>query len=338
MRNARRGAEVPVGIALALVGFTASLGCGTGDEPARVDPAPSAAGGTPGAEAGATAANRPPVIQRVRLSPSVPRPGEPLVAIVSVMDPDDDPIEIGYRWRLDGQGAGTGGKTLRVPDTAKGALIDLEVVVSDGRSQVRTANLSARIGNRPPEVTSVLIEPAEGITATDDIAASPRASDLDGDPLEFEYTWLVNGNVVAETGPVLSHSRFRRGDKIELEVVASDGTDESEPLRTPPLEVVNTPPRITSVPEGLDEAGVFHYAVAVEDPDGDRKRFKLLKGPAGMSIGFLNGELSWDPDETQAGKHEVEIEVDDLAGGKTTQAFHLEVEFEAPSPPAAPAS
>ena len=338
MRNARRCAAIPVGIALAVLGFTALLGCGSSDQPSPMDPAPSAAGSTADAEARATAGNRPPVIRRLRLDPSVPRPGEPLVATVSVSDPDEDPIKIGYRWRLDGQWTGTGGKTLHVPDTAKGALIDLEVVVSDGRSQALTAKLSARVTNRPPEMTSVLVEPAEGITATDDITASPRGSDLDGDRLEFEYTWRVNGNVVAEDGPVLSHARFRRGDTIELEVVASDGADESDPLRTPPLEIVNTPPRITSAPEGIDETGAFQYAVQVEDPDGDRKRFKLLKAPTGMSIDFLNGKLSWDPQEKQSGKHAVEIEVDDLAGGKTTQAFDLEVEFEAPTPPAAPAS
>ena len=335
MRSPQQRAAIPLGIALiALLATAASVGCGSDPPPAAVEPSPDAAA----AAAGATTANRSPVIERVRLNPSLPRPGEPLLAIVSVTDPDGDPVEIGYRWRLDGQWTGTAGDTLGVPDSAKGALIDLEVVVSDGKSQARTAKVSARVGNRPPTVTAVLMEPAKEITATDDIATSPLGSDLDGDPLEFQYTWRVNGNVVAESGSVLSHSRFRRGDTIELELVASDGTDESEPLRTPPMEIVNTPPRITSAPQGLDAAGAFRYAVEVEDPDGDRKRFKLLKGPGGMVMDFLSGELSWDPAEKQAGKHAVEIEVDDLAGGKTTQAFDLEVEFVSPSPPAAPAS
>ena len=134
----------------------------------------------------------------------------------------------------------------------------------------------------------------------------------------------------------LSRRHFRRGDRIQLEALASDGDDESEPLRGPEIQVVNSPPRIVSTPEKIDEDGTFRYAVAVEDADDDRRlRYRLLEGPTGMTLNWLSGKLSWAPSEDQEGTHPVEIEVDDLAGGKDTQRFEIEVGLEEPAPPPA---
>ena len=131
----------------------------------------------------------------------------------------------------------------------------------------------------------------------------------------------------------LGRRHFRRGDRIQVEALASDGDDESEPLRSPEIQVVNSPPTIVSTPEKIDEDGTFRYAVAVEDPDDDRRlRYRLLQGPTGMTLDWLSGKLAWTPSDSQEGTHAVEIEVDDLAGGKTTQTFEIEVGFEKPAP------
>ena len=78
--------------------------------------------------------------------------------------------------------------------------------------------------------------------------------------------------------------------------------------------------------------------MAVEDADDDRRlRYRLLEGPTGMKLDWLSGKLTWAPSDAQAGTHAVEIEVDDLAGGKATQTFEIRVGFEEPAPtPAAP--
>jgi hypothetical protein len=46
--------------------------------------------------------------------------------------------------------------------------------------------------------------------------------------------------------------------------------------------------------------------------------------------------MVWTPRESQAGTHAVQLEVDDRHGGKTTQAFKLELSFEETAVPAAP--
>ena len=56
-----------------------------------------------------------------------------------------------------------------------------------------------------------------------------------------------------------------------------------------------------------------------------------------MKLDWLSGKLSWTPSNDQEGTHAVEIEVDDLAGGKVSQTFEIQVGFEKPEPaPAAP--
>lgn len=185
-----------------------------------------------------------------------------------------------------------------------------------------------QIENRPPVIDSLILDPAREITVQDTLSASARASDPDGDEVELRYTWLVNGTPVAERGSSLTAPHFARGDQIRLEVVASDGEDETDPVLSPEIAVLNSPPRIVSDPMGFDAAGAFRYAVQVEDADHDRRlRFRLVEGPSGMRIDWLKGTVLWEPEENQEGSHRVVIEVDDLAGGTTTQTFELEVVF-----------
>jgi hypothetical protein len=114
-------------------------------------------------------------------------------------------------------------------------------------------------------------------------------------------------------GATLPAGNFERGDVVVLEVVASDGSDATEPLASEPIKVENAPPRITSQSGKVEADGVYRYAVQAEDPDGDRAfRFRLLNGPPGMAIGFDDGQLRWDPPADAAGSHAIEIEVQDL--------------------------
>jgi hypothetical protein len=184
----------------------------------------------------------------------------------------------------------------------------------------------------------VVIEPFGEVHANHDISAKPRAEDPDGDPLEFRFRWSVNGESVAGNSAVLPASEYGRGDQIRLRVEAWDGEDSSEALRSDPFGVVNSPPRITSIPGAFDPDGTFRYAILAEDPDGDRSfHYRLEKGPSGMAIDVVSGELSWTPIPEQAGSNPVTIEVSDRKGGVTSQSFDVGVVFEEEPVPAAPA-
>jgi len=287
----------------------------------------------------ALASNQAPVIDSVHLEPTNPRPGERITALVAATDPDGDPLEIEYRWRVDGKAVENAGRSLHVEHTSKGAVIELTVVVSDRIDQSQPERLTTRVGNLAPRVLQVIIEPLGEVTAGRDIAARPRATDPDGDAITFRYRWTVNGNLVGGEHAALSSEHYKRGDKIELEVVATDGIDESEPLRSAEIPVVNSAPRIVSEPGQLSDSGVFSYQLQVEDADRDITfRYRLLNGPEGMDVDVVDGQVSWTPRPDQSGSHKVELEVEDMRGGRATQSFDVTISFEALEEEEAPAA
>jgi hypothetical protein len=324
--------EARIIAAMAAAGW---LACG-GEE---VRPAAAPMTAAEQSAAAANVLNQRPVVQRIRLEPDRPRPGERVAASVDASDPDGDPIQLSYQWRIGETPVDGGASSLHVGDADRGTRIEVVVIASDGTAESEAERAATVVGNLPPVLQDVILEPLGEVRDGHDVVASPRAIDPDDDPIEFEYAWRVNGESVGVGGPVLSADHFQRDDRIELTVVASDGEDESEPLRSDGISVVNSEPRVTSIPGTIDPDGVFRYPVAAEDPDGDRRFvYRLKQAPKGMTIDLADGRVEWVPDPEQEGTHPVLVEVDDRNGGIGVQRFHVEVGFEdVPETPAAPA-
>ncbi len=84
----------------------------------------------------------------------------------------------------------------------------------------------------------------------------------------------------------------------------------------------NQPPVITSTPVTQATVGVsYTYDVQASDADGDTLSYSLLTHPVAMSINGSTGLISWIPDTTDAGDHNVEVKVTDNHGGEDTQSF-----------------
>ena len=314
------------------LGVVAALACG-GEEP----PPESAAAPGPARTSAAGSGNGAPVIERIALAPERPRPGDQVVARVSARDPDGDDVELEYRWSVAGENIGESTSFLDLGDVARGSVVEVTVTASDGAQKSPPSRATARVGNQPPQVTGVAIEPMSPVTTGRDLVATPGGEDPDGDRIRYRYRWLVDGEPLPDEAPTLRGDRFARGDSIVLEVVASDGTDDSETFRSDPIEVANAPPRITSTPGAIGADGVFRYDVVTEDPDGDTAfRYRLVTAPAGMTIGFDDGRLSWRPGDESEGSHAVEVEVSDLFGGRSTQPFEIRLSYASPedAPPA----
>lgn len=289
-------------------------------------------------ESAAAAPNQPPVIRRIDLQPTHPTPGTTISASVDAIDPEGDEIALSYAWSIDGSRTGGNEATLLLGSVAKGSAIQLTVIARDPGAKSPAQSITTRVGNRPPTMLGVVIEPLGEVRGYHDISANPRAEDPDGDPLDFRFRWSVNGESVAGDGAVLPASHYGRGDQIQLSVEAWDGEAASDPLRSDPFGVVNAPPRITSTPGAFDPDGSFRYAILAEDPDGDRSfQYRLEKGPSGMAIDVVSGELTWTPTPEQAGSNPVTIEVSDRRGGVANQSFDVRVVFEEETVPAAPA-
>ncbi len=183
---------------------------------------------------------------------------------------------------------------------------------------------AAIVGNRAPRMNGVQIQPAGRITAGADVRVVADAIDPDGDPVTFEYTWWVNDEEQEVEGPVFETLGLKAGDTLRVQIIASDGREESSPQISPPLPIVNGAPRITSTPSWATDTGKLTYQVVAEDPDGDTDlRFALGKAPAGMSITELGGLVEWLPEPDQMGVHPIEILVSDSAGAYGSQTFEL---------------
>jgi hypothetical protein len=324
MRNRDSGLRGGVR-ALALAAAVWAAGCGQAPEPPE---APAAAG---------SAENHPPVIHGLRIQPTDAVPGQLVRAVLDASDPDGDPLEIGWRWQLDGERYGLGEAELAIPESSVRAQVEVEAVVSDGRGGNVRERAALAMRNRAPALTRVALDPADEVRAGETVTAVPEGSDPDGDTVSFEHTWFVNREPVDEPSLELSDRHFERGDTIEIEVLAVDAEDESEAWRSPPIPVVNSPPVIVSSPSGLREDGTFRYRIEPSDPDGDRVfRYRLVQGPKGMHLDWLSGVVTWQPADDQAGTHAVELEADDQRGGVAAQAFEITVEIvpAAKTPPA----
>ena len=295
------------------------LACGSNETPK-----PS---GAPMAQAPPTRTeNRPPVVESVRLDPASPKPGQHVRAIAQGSDPDGDPVQFKYLWRIDGRSLSDTTSEVTIGQVAKGSRIEVTVVGTDGRSESQPVVAVATVGNQAPELVAVQLEPPGDINVGRPVVANPQATDADGDPISYHYSWWVNGHEAGGDEASLETSKLRRGDTVKVRVVATDGIDESNAIESPPIRVANAPPKITSTPGGLDHDGTFRYAIQAVDPDGDRTlRYRLIKGPEGMTVDSMTGLVQWKPGATQTGKQGVEVAVDDLQGGTTSQRFELTV-------------
>lgn len=313
----------------ALMATLVAAGCGQGGAPEATPPAPGAPGSSPTADqAGSPAGvgNRPPEIQGVQFEPSRPKAGDRVHAVVHASDPDGDAITLHYRWQVGARVVETLSPELPDRELQRGERATVVVTADDGRKRSAPVQASVAADNQPPILATLVFEPLGEITAGHDVVVRPEAMDPDGDPIEFRYTWKVNGSLLAVDGNTLPASRFGRDDTVSVRVVASDGVDESNVIQSPPIPVANAAPRIVSQPLGGLDGGEFRYAVQVEDPDGDiTLNFLLVEGPRGMSIDYLTGHVQWVPTAEQRGRFPVEIAVDDTRGGRTVQRFQVDV-------------
>ena len=285
------------------------------------------------------AANRPPSIVKIELVPEAPRPGDPIDASVDAEDPDGDGVRVTFEWLVNGRIVERERRPrLLTDELQKGDRVELRVVASDGLLESPMQSRTLRIGNQPPRLQGVSFSGSADIRSGDSVDASPLASDPDGDPLTFSYRWYVNGEPTEQDTNRFDTSGLKRDDRFYVEVVAKDGSEQTEPVQSAALRIGNTPPRILGVPPLENVEGEYQYAFRADDPDGDRGlRFRLAEAPRGMTIDPAKGTARWRPEATQAGSHPVEVVVEDTYGDSGALRFEVTVSVQQGSPPAAAA-
>jgi hypothetical protein len=278
-------------------------------------------------------ANRPPVVVEVQIEPRQPAVGDRLRATAVVRDAEGDPVELSYRWSVDGETMADSGAEFALDGVSKGANVEVRVSANDGFAESDPQTANVWVIDRAPVLEGIAIEPTKSVYPGDSVIVTPTASDPDGDFVDFEFEWFVNDQPADGRGRSFSSEGLSHGDRIRVRVVAVDGRNESRPLESQDVVVGSAHPEIVSNPPGMMEGGVFRYPVEARDPDGDRNlRYRLATRPEGMRIDGVLGVIEWRPREDQVGVHPVAVVVSDSTRLETTQRFEVTVG----SAPAAP--
>jgi hypothetical protein len=194
------------------------------------------------------------------------------------------------------------------------------VVVQRGNEK---GSATVVIGNALPKVTSISTVPAV-ICGGVDITATAVASDPDGDQVVFDYTWNVNGKDLPEKNPMLKGDMFKKGDRVSLVVVPSDGEGVG-PAYTRVMTVPDASPVFTSTPPTAFKGTIYTYHAVAVDPDGDSITYSLGSAPRGMTIDAKTGMITWQLKPEDIGTHMIEITAQDPDGAVTTQRYSLTI-------------
>ncbi|TQV87089.1 Ig-like domain-containing protein [Aliikangiella coralliicola] len=203
-------------------------------------------------------------------------------------------------------------------------------IVNDGAadSNIVTVNLLVGAVNDAPKITSFPIT-----VATQDFQYnySIVAYDTDGDPLTYQLIDGPSGMTISVVGGGVSWSPTADDigvHFVKLQVEDSLGASDiqeyvltvgQQPNRAP---VITSSPILTGV---VNEA--YTYTITANDLDNDSLIYRLIDGPAGMSVSAVSGLVYWVPSYTQTGSASVAVSVEDVRGAITQQSFSINVEL-----------
>lgn len=266
----------------------------------------------------------------------VPDPVTVTTQVVAVVDvPGVDPAECRLAWFRNGTSiAGAHSNALMPNGFRKGERLGVQVVLpaAAGR-ELRTLRAETKVVNTPPLVRAVqvLADPSRGGSIPE---ANVELWDADGDPTTCSYRWFRNGQRIDEaSSATLTAGTFGKDDRIEVEVVASDGEATSEPRRSAPFTFENRAPQFSAEPPSMSSDGkVLRVQVSASDPDGDALRFELAQAPAGATID-ATGAVAWPlpAHDARPGEIHVTVRVSDGKGGEATQEFTIQLGAAAPA-------
>jgi len=180
---------------------------------------------------------------------------------------------------------------------------------------------SVQIINSPPEISKVKILP-EVFKPGDMFSVEVEGKDIDGDDVTFTYEWTKNGEPAGNSRQI--EGQVKRGDKITITIVPSDGETTGQPIIVR-REIKNMPPIILDNKAFKFDGKVYTFQVMANDPDGDTLTYSLQSGPSGMTINQSTGLVYWNVPREFTGTASFKVSVADGQGGVTTKNFSLTI-------------
>jgi hypothetical protein len=254
---------------------------------------------------------------------------------VDAQDPEREAVSFEYQWYADNATLPKQtNATLPAELLRRGQSVFVEIVPTDGMYKgqpYRTKSVTVR--NTAPRVITVSLSPRTARTG-DKLEAQVEASDPDHDRVDLTYKWFRNDAVIKEGDEsFLDTTGFTTRDKVMVEVTAHDPSIPGNSVKSLPLVLGNSAPKIVSTPSTTTTEDRFDYPVKATDPDGDQLTYQLDAAPAGMTISPESGHITWQIPADQQGTFHVKVVAKDGQGGIASQEFDLELTTAAPKKP-----
>lgn len=214
--------------------------------------------------------NTAPVMTSVDLTPTSPVTTDTLRVTGDHYDPDSgDVVTYRYDWRRNGVWLGLDRDSLSPDEFKRGDRIQARMRGHDGE-ELGPWRSSAEhtVGNSPPSISGVSVTPPTARFGETLTCSHSGYSDPDGDPDLSRYEWTIDGTPAGDS-PAFRIETDLRDRRLACSVTAFDGTDTGNTL-TAEVEVVNTPPVMTSVvitPPSPRTTHTLTSAVTASDPD-----------------------------------------------------------------------
>lgn len=137
-------------------------------------------------------------------------------------------------------------------------------------------------------VDAITVEPLAPVAGN---TLTAKVSDPQNRMLYF--TWFVDDQeVTGEHTDRLDGQYVKKGGRVTVQVIPTAGETEGKAKTSDAITVQNTAPRIVGVDLESSENNNLVFKTKVEDVDGDAIRYRLVSGPAGMSVSS-DGTVTW---------------------------------------------
>lgn len=277
----------------------------------------------------AASPNIAPIIQS---SPRLTIPaGQPWIYLISVEDPNGDPITINAPAKPEGMSLNSNLRALNwTPTLAELGSHSVTLNVADGRGGIASQTLSVNVVAKSENHNPTIVSPPSAYRATigEPFAYDLRSADEDSDPVEWKLLESPHGASLDQRFGTLRWTPALDQLGQQRFVISAKDPLGLEALQSFSLIVsgTNLAPSILSRPpsEAVAEDR-FVYGIRAVDPENDFLTFAIVTGPAGMTIDSARGIVRWTPTLGQLGAANATIEVSDSRGNKSTQSFPLNV-------------
>jgi cyclophilin family peptidyl-prolyl cis-trans isomerase len=286
----------------------------------------------------------------VSLNMADPGKLDTLVATATKSDPDNDPVQLRYVWKVNDNVVvdqtvtdTTFSFTLSDFGAQVGDVITVEVTPFDGEAFGATASATATVTDHLPVVDTISLDNSFP-TVDDPLTVTVTASDRDGDPFTLTYVWKVNGEVVQTTAGTTSLSDtlhpsdldmpLQGGELIQVEVTPFNPAGDPGETAVDTVRI-NRPPASSGILDQLFSGpGLFSLNASsfFSDPDGQSLTFSASQEdgsalPSWLSI-TTGGVLSGNPGRNDAATLEIKVTATDPGGLTASTVFTLDVSDE----------